>query len=101
MVPFPWSHPLFQPKPGNIGVLDLTESTIICPTSSPPDQDHLRKGRIFHLKNPMRLFPLFFPSIQAWNLLLLLSLMSQSSWQGSLDTRNLIPPLPFILVLPK
>lgn len=60
MVPFPWSHPLFQPKPGNIGVLDLTESRIICPTSSPPDQDHLRKGRIFHLKNPMRLFPSFF-----------------------------------------
>lgn len=97
VVPFPWSHPLFQPKPGNFSVLDLTPCA---PhriqdflSNLNPTRPGLSQGREnFPSGQPHGAFPLLFffffspskPEISCSKL----SSVSQSSWQGSLDTRR-------------
>lgn len=63
-----------------------TESRTFCPISSRPDPG-LSQGRENFPSEEAHVASPFFFSIQPWDLVLQLSPMSQSSWQGSLGTR--------------
>lgn len=63
-----------------------TESRTFCPISSRPDLG-LSQGRENFPSEEAHVASPFFFSIQPWDLVLQLSPMSRSSWQGSLGTR--------------
>lgn len=89
----PQPHPLFQPKPGNIGwssvpprIQDFLSNLILTRLGLSQGSGNFPSEELhgaFPFFSPS--FPFFF-SIQTWDLMLPLSPRSQISWQGSLGT---------------